>query len=56
MLKQPNLFGEAAPAWSPDGKVIACGIQEYAGRFYSSVIGVRVTDGTETSLSQSGIN
>jgi serine/threonine protein kinase/Tol biopolymer transport system component len=49
-LKQPNLFGAGAPAWSPDGKIIACGQQDYSGSFYSNVIGVRVADGTQTPI------
>jgi serine/threonine protein kinase len=50
-LKQPNLFGNfGAPAWSPDGKVIACGVQNYSGSFYSNVVGVRVADGTATQI------
>ena len=50
-LKQPDLFGQSAPAWSPDGKIIACGRQNYSGTFYTSVIGVRVADGAETPIS-----
>lgn len=41
-----------APAWSPDGKVIALSIlmNESGGRTFMKVIGLGVTDGTESTL------
>jgi len=44
--KYPDRFSAGGPAWSPDGRIIACGIQNYSGGFYTGVIGVRVADGT----------
>jgi serine/threonine protein kinase len=35
------------PAWSPDGKVIACGAQNFAGGRYWSLVTVNVADGVE---------
>ena len=53
--KPPDFFtwgGEnAGPAWSPDGKIIACGSRKFSGAFYGNVVGVRVADGVESLLS-----
>ena len=49
----PKKFIDIAvgPAWSPDGKEIACGVREYdGGGHFDSVVGIRLTDGAERSL------
>jgi Tol biopolymer transport system component len=46
----PNFFAPFSPAWSPDGKVIACAARSSAGGFHGSVIGVRVADGVESQI------
>jgi len=51
--RQPNFFGIVwtAPAWSPDGKTIACPIifADENGRF-ETVVGVSVADGSQVAL------
>ncbi|MCA1816146.1 MAG: protein kinase, partial [Acidobacteria bacterium] len=50
----PALFSvyDSAPGWSPDGKVIACGMTHAeANGLYSTVVGVNVADGTIRPLS-----
>jgi len=49
--KGADFFGIGGPAWSPDGKVIACGAGSNAGGRRMNVVGVRVEDGTERPLS-----
>jgi serine/threonine protein kinase len=44
-VKQPNEFSIAGPSWSPDGKRIACGMFNGAGRGYSTVVEVPVAGG-----------
>lgn len=40
-----------APAWSPDGKTIACPVSLNDQRgHYDTVVGIRLTDGTQTPL------
>jgi eukaryotic-like serine/threonine-protein kinase len=46
----PDFFSEMAPAWSPDGSLIACVYQNTSGGYYENVVGVRVDDGTETPI------
>jgi serine/threonine protein kinase len=46
----PDFFSTMAPAWSPDGRLIACIYQNTSGGYYESVVGVRVDDGTETPI------
>ncbi|MEP6637414.1 MAG: protein kinase, partial [Acidobacteriota bacterium] len=46
----PDFFSTAAPAWSPDGSLIACVFQNTSGGYYENVVGVRVLDGTEAAL------
>ena len=49
----PKKFIDIAvgPAWSPDGKEIACGVRDYdGGGHFDSVVGIRLTDGSERSL------
>ena len=48
--KSPDFFSQSGPAWSPDGKLIACGLLNFSGSFYASVLGVSVEDGVERSL------
>jgi serine/threonine protein kinase/Tol biopolymer transport system component len=49
----PNIFSPGGPAWSPDGKTIACG-KVYRGPKeggpHRSVMGVRVSDGKEEQI------
>lgn len=46
--KYPDFFRE--PAWSPDGKVIACAAGSYTGGFYMNVVAVSVADGSEKTI------
>ncbi|MEP6569814.1 MAG: protein kinase [Acidobacteriota bacterium] len=46
----PDFFSTMAAAWSPEGNVIACVYQNTTGGYYESVVGVRVTDGTEAEI------
>lgn len=48
--KEPNFFAPFAPAWSPDGKFLACAVRSSAGGFQASVAQVRLSDGAETPL------
>lgn len=51
--KPPDFFNwgpDGGPAWSPDGKVIACGNRNFSGGFYGNVVGVRVADLVETPI------
>ena len=49
--KAPDFFGTDGPAWSPDGKLIACAAGSRAPEgIYSSVVGVSVEDGKEIPL------
>jgi Tol biopolymer transport system component/DNA-binding winged helix-turn-helix (wHTH) protein len=54
LRKAPDLFGwggeSGGPAWSPDGKVIACGSRSFSDGYYGNVVGVRVADGVETPI------
>src|SRR5262245_10101374 len=45
----PVGFGPG-PAWSPDGKIIACHTASFTPTTYRSVVGVRVADGVETPI------
>ncbi len=47
----PNNFWRM-PAWSPDGKIIACPARSYSGGLRFEVVGVRVEDGVEKLISQ----
>jgi serine/threonine protein kinase len=49
--KEPNFFATFAPAWSPDGKVIAVPVRSSSGGFHSSVAQLRLSDGAETPVS-----
>ena len=46
----PDFFSTMAPAWSPDGSLIACVYQNTSGGYYENVVGVRVADGTEVPI------
>lgn len=52
--KQPNFFNEVAPAWSPDGNVIACSVRSSAGGFRGTVVQVAVADGAEKQITSRG--
>jgi Tol biopolymer transport system component len=45
----PDYFTRG-PAWSPDGKLIACGLSKFSGSFYATVVGVSVDGGGERPL------
>jgi Tol biopolymer transport system component len=47
VLKLPDYFSAMGPAWSPDGKIIACVAIRFSDGFHCDVVGVRVADGTE---------
>jgi eukaryotic-like serine/threonine-protein kinase len=44
-LKQRNTFSASGPAWSPDGRRIACGMFDGSSGGYSTVVEVPVTGG-----------
>jgi serine/threonine protein kinase/Tol biopolymer transport system component len=46
----PDFFSTMAPAWSPDGSLIACVYQNTSGGYYENVVGIGVADGTETPI------
>ena len=46
----PDFLSTVGPAWSPDGKFVACVYQNTTGGYYENVIGVRVSDGKEAPL------
>ena len=46
----PDFFSTMAPAWSPDGSLVACVYQNTSGGYYENVVGVRVADGTEVPI------
>jgi Tol biopolymer transport system component len=48
--KDPVFFWDSGPAWSPDGKKIACGAVIDPNGVYSTVVEVSVADGTERSI------
>ncbi|MEJ7710580.1 MAG: LpqB family beta-propeller domain-containing protein [Pyrinomonadaceae bacterium] len=45
--KKSDFFALEGPAWSPDGKLIACSVVSYRPAYREDLIGVRVADGTE---------
>ena len=48
--KQPNGFSTSGPSWSPDGKLIACGMFNGAGPGYSTVVTVPVESGNPVAI------
>src|SRR5581483_5801551 len=49
--RQPDYFWTDGPAWSPDGKIIACSAGSIGPNGpYMNIVGVRVADGTEIPL------
>lgn len=55
VVKDPDFFimQQANPAWSPDGRMIACGIVRVDGEgVRCSIVGVRVEDGEMITLSE----
>ncbi|HTG91301.1 MAG TPA: DUF5050 domain-containing protein, partial [Pyrinomonadaceae bacterium] len=50
--KLPDFYsiGEAGPAWSPDGKTIACPAGSFTGGFHVNVVGIRLQDGSEEAV------
>lgn len=49
--RNDDVFSLLGPAWSPDGRVIACADGSFAGGFHMSVVSVSVADGTEQRAS-----
>src|SRR6201991_934102 len=49
--KQPAVFSTSGPSWSPDGRLIACGMFNGTGAGYSSVVAVPVEGGDPTPIS-----
>jgi Tol biopolymer transport system component len=50
--KRPSHFSFDGPSWSPDGRVIACGVGEFdAGDSYMKVAAISASDGAEKPLS-----
>jgi TolB protein len=50
MRKSPEVFSLVGPAWSPDGKVIACAIGGFTSGFHSSLVTVGADDGAEKQI------
>jgi serine/threonine protein kinase/Tol biopolymer transport system component len=48
--REPLFFSEVAPAWSEDGKILACSVRSSVGGFHSTVVEVRVADGVERPI------
>jgi len=46
----PDFFSTMAPAWSPDGSLIACVYQNTSGGYYENVVSVSIADGTEAPI------
>jgi Tol biopolymer transport system component/DNA-binding winged helix-turn-helix (wHTH) protein len=47
----PDNFLPGGPAWSPDGKIIACSTNNFtAGNPYRGIVGIRVADGVESPI------
>ncbi|MGB7921861.1 MAG: protein kinase [Pyrinomonadaceae bacterium] len=50
LRKSPEVFSPIAPAWSPDGKMIACATGNFYGGFHSDVVAVSLEGGAETLI------
>lgn len=48
--QEPLFFSEVGPAWSEDGKTIACSVLSSAGGFRSTVVEVALADGAEKQI------
>jgi len=48
--KQPDGFSTSGASWSPDGKLIACGVYTLSGTKSSTVVGVPLDGGPEKPL------
>jgi len=48
--RHPAVFRMNGPSWSPNGELIACAIENITGATSQTVIGVRVADGAEVTL------
>ena len=48
--REPLFFSEVAPAWSEDGKMLACSVRSSVGGFHSTVVEVRIADGVERPI------
>jgi len=49
--QKPDFFTPVGPAWSPDGKFIACAIGTLSGRRAANLFLISVEDGTEQQIS-----
>jgi len=47
----PDYFSPTGPAWSPDGKIIACPVRNLTGSVHFELIGVDVERATEITIS-----
>jgi eukaryotic-like serine/threonine-protein kinase len=47
LRKSPDVFSAIGPAWSPDGKMIACATGNFYGGFHSKVVAVKLEGGPE---------
>jgi eukaryotic-like serine/threonine-protein kinase len=50
VLKQPNGFSLSGPSWSPDGKLIACGMFHGGGASYSTIVEVPIEGGVPQTM------
>jgi serine/threonine protein kinase/Tol biopolymer transport system component len=50
--QSPERFDNSGPAWSPDGSLIACGVEkaDAEGKLQYALVGVAVSDGKESLL------
>jgi Tol biopolymer transport system component len=46
----PDFISTVAPAWSPDGNMVAYVYQNTSGGYYENLISVRLADGVETPI------
>ncbi|GEM_PF-254605 len=50
--QSPERFDNSGPSWSPDGSLIACGVEraDEQGKLHYQIAGIRVSDGKEAPL------
>src|SRR5262249_10865480 len=50
----PEIFENSGPAWSPDGTLIACGVErkDEQNQLHYALVGVNIKDGKETTFNQ----